>query len=290
MRIFRPLPLATWAALTAITLTACQPPNDHSAQTSNVANKEVPKPRLPVADPPLDRARLLQAIAEARSAAGLGQDDRSAQRQLDGKRFELRVRFGCIRDAVTDVGPFNVKFDAEQRTLRLRAAPNVAGEPWVAERGGSEIESVEGFWIPRPWLLTDGCPVSEDPQESQGAQAADAAEGVVKAEHPPASLPVAVGAPRTGIAQLFARSDARTGRRNQRAYEATVTLTGNERPSEQGYTLILSGRLKEVGDGRVIICRSLRPDRPPDCVVSASFDRVRFEAAGGGAVLAEWSS
>jgi hypothetical protein len=40
----------------------------------------------------------------------------------------------------------------------------------------------------------------------------------------------------------------------------------------------------------VIACVATDPDKPPDCVVSAEFDRVRIERADNRTVLAEWGS
>jgi hypothetical protein len=41
--------------------------------------------------------------------------------------------------------------------------------------------------------------------------------------------------------------------------------------------------------GRVISCHVTSGDAPPDCVVSAVFDRVRIERPDTKATLAEWS-
>ena len=95
--------------------------------------------------------------------------------------------------------------------------------------------------------------------------------------------------PRVGIAQFFTKADSRTGRRDQRAYETTKVLAEGERPSPEGYNFVLSGRLRALPEGRVINCRAPSFDRPPDCVVSAEFDRVWIERPNSKAVVAEWS-
>jgi hypothetical protein len=243
----------------------------------------------------MDRATLLQEVARAASATALGQDDANAQRRLDGKRFEVRIRFGCTTgvDAPDEDAPFNVKFDEEDRTLRVRAAPDLTRkDPAVAPLATQSIEAVEGFWMRRPWLLADGCPVVSSSQRTT--------EGEPTADVPPlrnleggASREVAQPSPyslRVGIAQFFTEADSRTGRREERAYEASKVLAEGEQPSAEGYNLVLSGRLRRLPGGRAISCRIANADAPPECVVSGEFDRVRIENPGTQNILAEWGS
>ena len=247
--------------------TACQPDAGPVATEKNDV-AEAPAPALPAVDVPLDRAAVLLAAAKAGSAAALGQNDLDEQRSLDGKTFEIRIRFGCLgpAGAVSKAGPFNVRFDPEDRTLRVRAAPDLTREtPQVAIDG---IEHVEGFWMRRPWLLAPGCP--------KGSPVSDAAAARVSEQ-------------RVGIAQLSTASDARTGRRDDRPYEATKVLEEGATPSKQGYDLVLSGRLRKYPDGRVIVCRLLGADVPPECVISAQFDRVRIQTPDGKTTLGDWA-
>ena len=70
-----------------------------------------------------------------------------------------------------------------------------------------------------------------------------------------------------------------------RAYEAVKTLEEGKTPSAQGFNLVLSGRLQSIpGDG-VIACVAPSADAPPDCIVSADFDRVWIETAGTGEIV-----
>jgi hypothetical protein len=55
-----------------------------------------------------------------------------------------------------------------------------------------------------------------------------------------------------------------------------------------GFTLVLSGRLKALPDRRVILCSARGPDSPPECVVSAEFDRVWIEHPATKEVVAQW--
>lgn len=272
---------ALFAAL--VLLAACGPATDKGedrAPTNDAVAQRLP---LPIAEPPLDRAALLEAAARAASAAALGRDDRDAQRPLEGDQFELRIRFGCpgaVRPGAA-AGPFRIAFEPDSRTLRLSAAPDlVLDEPWIARLGGQGVEAVEGFWMRRPWLLAPGC-TPASPSPPQPAIASKQA-----APDEPAIAPAS--GHRVGIAQFFTEADARTRRRDSRPYEATATLDEGEQPSAQGYDLVLTGRLRLLADGRIISCRVASADVPPDCVIAAEFDRVRLEHPGTREALAEW--
>lgn len=252
----------------------CQPAAQEQPIENEAVNEALPLPPLPVAEPPMDRAAVLTAVAKAASASALGRNDSAEQRPLDGKRFQVRIRFGCAaapQPAGRTAGPFNVRFNSEDRTLRLRAAPDLTLEdPRIAALAGEQVEAVEGFWMRRPWLLADGCPAgAADPQPDGAFPASDQ---------------------RVGLAQFFTISDSRTRRREDRAYEATKVLSADDAPSGQGYNLVLSGRLRQLPQRRVILCRTRGPGSPPECVVSAQFDRVWIEDPSSKAMLAEWGN
>ena len=250
----------------------------------------------------MDRAALLRAVAEAASATALGSDDTTEQRRLDGKRFEVRIRFGCAptkpldprKSAEPKDAPFNVRFNEEKRTLRISAAPDLSlDDSTVALVAGEGVEAVEGFWMNRPWLLSDGCVASpppptpstpEQPTEKLTAKKSKVDEATTEAQ----ALPDA--GRRVGLAQFFTMADSRTKRRDHRAYETTKVLDKDKQPSKQGYNLVLAGRLRQLqGDG-VIACRMVGPDRPPECVASAEFDRVWIEDPTSRDVVAEWGN
>lgn len=244
---------------------------------------------MPLVEPPRDRANLLIAVARAASAAALGTDDAAAQRELDGDRFEFRLRFGCPRPGNEEpgAGPFSVRFDRESRRLRLSAAPTVsADDPVVTAIAGEEVEAVEGFWIERPWLLAAGCPAVPPPPEQAETEAKPAEEA--DAEGDTNINPATPILPSIAIAQFLTADDPRTDRRGKRPYEAAKTLPEGSEPSQQGYDLVLSGRLRANGNGKVISCTVTSPDRPPTCMVSALFDRVWIRHPGTGEIIAEW--
>lgn len=241
-------------------------------------------PAVPTPPPPMGRAELLAATAQAASAAAAGIAAGDAQRSLDGRQFELRIRFGCGGPAASlPETPLGWAYDPEKHTLRLRAMPTISADgDVVAVLGGDRFEAIEGFWIPRPWLLEAVCPAAvaeTGPAAGGESAAADAA--------PDAEPQPAVVLPRVGIAQFYTSADPRTGRRSERAYEAVKTLDGKA-PGAEGFNLVLSGRLRAVPGRGVIACAVTGPDQPPDCIISADFDRVWIENPVGREVLAEW--
>ena len=200
-----------------------------------------------------------------------------------GNAVEIRIRFGCPAQP-RQQGRFEVRFDEEQRTLRLRAAPDLTlDDPNIAALAASGFEAVEGFWLARPWILADGCPALPSPSQLAPADAEAAADT------PPAAVAPAA-TQRIGIARFFTETDFRTGRRDRRPYEAVSVLAADKQPSAEGYDLVLAGRLRQVPGGRVIACR---PDQrrmhrptassPPTSTTSGSNTRARATSSPIGA-------
>lgn len=292
MRYFSITSLAAFAAL----LGACtQPASDTSNEAANASDNATSLPELPIPALAMGRAELLAAVTQAASAAAGGVDDGDAQMKLDGKPFEVRLRFGCGGPAEVAAGTaMSWRFDPAKRTLRLRAAPDISiDQPLPAAIAGDRFEAAEGFWIARPWLLQPGCPAVPQPADSAREKPAAAVSTAEKASGEPSAVtePVSDTAEhRIGIAQFFSDTDSRTSRRDGRPYEATKSLAEGQAPSAQGYDLVLSGRLKRLPDGRVIACRVEQPDRPPQCIASVDFDRVWIERPDTQESIAEWSA
>lgn len=249
--------------------------------------------------PPMDRAQLLTAVAQAASATAAGVDDSADQRSLAGSRFELRIRFGC-RGPAPDLGEsiFGWTFDREGRTLRVRASPTISSdEKMVQQFAGEDVEAAEGFWIPRPWLLEPVCPAAAavrpappepeakaDSETEQTAEAPTPVDDEQESQAPPPAWP------KVGIVQFFTKTDPRTRRHGMRPYDTVKTLGPSEALSSQGFNLVISGRLRALPGQRVIVCVSRGADNPPDCIVSARIDRVRLERPDTKEILAEWGS
>ncbi len=257
------------------------PDNDRQA--------EAQVPALPVAQPPLDRRALLLAVSEAASAYAAGREDTNLARELDGKSFAIRLRFGCPGVQDNNRG---WSLDEAERVLRINVRPDIlAGDEIISNFVGSEPESIEGFWLRHPWLLDAACPAiaPEPTAEATGTSAEKSTDDTRAGKAPAGVRPDAPSAGRIGIAQLFSEEDSRTHRRDDRPYSATVRLAEGETPASAGYDLVLSGRLTTTPAGRVIVCHSSRSDSPPSCLVSARFDNVSL-AKPDGEIIAEWYS
>jgi hypothetical protein len=289
MQAFQSSPaLRISSCLTAasVALVACQPADQGSADNRNaVAEPVVNLPSVARPAASMDREALLLAVGRAASARAAGTEDNAAQRELDGQPFEFTIRFGCdgpAEDLRSD--PLGWAFEVDKSILRLRAMPTMtADDPIAARIAGPAVEAIEGFWVPRPWMLHAACPGPVAP----ALAAAEPRAGSDKADQEAEASP---SAPKVGIAQFFTATDARTRRRDGRAYESVKTLEDGARVGSQGFSLVLSGRLRAVPGKRVIECVAADGDTPPDCIVSADIDEVRIEQPADGSALARWST
>jgi hypothetical protein len=259
----------------------CQAQND--AAPAPAASDSPGLAQLPVVDPPLDREALLLAVLRAASAAALGEEDDDVQQDLDGKRFELRLRFGCPGEEPVGAQSRSWTHDRDGGVVRIEIGPEIESDtPLVQDLAGPGVEAVEGFWIRRPWQLKAGCPAPPVARAvPEDAPTSPATPGDTGAGSSSDAVPL------LGVAQFFRESDARTHRRDSRAYEATENLSEGEAPSRAGYDLIVHGRLRSLPDGKVIVCRVSATQRP-SCVISARFGEVSLERADTGELLAEW--
>lgn len=238
-------------------------------------------PELPVVEQPLTRRDVLLAVIEAASRFGAGIEGESAGPQaLDGRTFSFRIRF-CQQSAPR----FRSSLDPETRVLKVEAKPDINGaSPAVRLMMGSatvRVEAVEGFWVPRPWLLQAACPPSLLAEHETSAPASEAATVDEVREELPTSLPT------VGIVELHSEDRARSALRQQRPYRLTKKLAEATRPGP--VDLVLQGRLQRTPGGRVITCMGDAVIGPPTCLVSVRIDQVRMEAASG-ELLAEWSN
>lgn len=269
--------------LFAALLASCGPAEPQEEPTDTLTNTAQELPPLPVADAPLDRERLMLAAIRAASAFAAGADDSAAQRELDGKRFELRIRFGC-GPAEAQEESRGWRFDEAKRTLRLRVAPDISAEDPVAAAIAAEgFEGVEGLWLRRPWLLAAACPRTPPPAAPEQAEEAES-----ERDEPAAKTPVTAGW-KVGLAQFFSSTDSRTGRRRQRPYETTKVLAEGQQPSAQGYDFVVSGRIRALPDRRVIACSFAETGTPPACIISVHVDRTWIERPDNREMVAEWT-
>lgn len=257
-------------AATGVLLSACErepPPAPPPA-----APPEAEAEAAPVVAPPpaLDRAGLLRSMESAASDYTAG---RPAEGEtLAGRRFVLRQAFGCedpapgAGAAAEGVGRWS--WATDRKTIQVSLAPGDWTDSPLIAGGADSWEAVEGFWLARPWLRSEGCPgVAADPLASGPG------------EPSPQTM---------GVAAVYETDSSRLGRRNGRAYSFAVRGDDDRPPSPAGgYRLVLEGRLTAFNDGRAIRCHTSRPDQRPVCIAAALVDRVAFEDAGG-RLLKEW--
>jgi len=294
-RYFQNAASYTLLVVACAALGACQQTspdgNASRALPGNEQDRAFELPDVAHPAPPLDRAALLSAVAVAASAAASGSDALAAQRHLDGAIFELRIRFGCNGPSkALRSDPLGWDFDETKRRARVRAMPTIDIEDERLRMiGAPGFEAVEGFWIPRPWMLEASCPVAAVQAPTDG-QPDDDAAATGKGDLPAiVDLAPPDVAPHIGIAQFFTSTDSRTRRRASRAYEASKVIQADKAISSSGWNLVLSGRLKSLEGRGVISCSTAKgPDQPPDCVISADFDTVWIENPETGERLGEW--
>lgn len=221
-------------------------------------------------DPPLQRDALIDAAAIAADAFAAGEAGTPANRQLVGRRFELRAVFGCAGPALPgSSAPMRWEYDADSGTLRVSARPlTLTAADWLVPIvEGANVEAVEGFWIDRPWQRSASCPSYRSPLET-------------------ASLAV----PRQTLAlvELFGPEAPRAGQREGRPYEAVAKMAPEQVAAAQGFALVIEGRVAALPNGEPIWCSSESPDVRPICAVAASFERVRLENVATSEILADW--
>ena len=239
----------------------------------------VVSPELPAVEAPLSRRDILLAVAEAASSFGSGADGGSTESPaLAGRTFAFRLRY-CEQsgpnhqstlDANTGVLKVEVRRDIDRETAAVQQMVESAG-----------VEDVEGFWVPRPWLLEAACPRSAPPAEQEPA-----GQSGEPAQTEEAPVDGAVPLPTVGIVEFHSGERARSARREQRPYRLTKTLGEGTQPGP--IDLVLQGRLQRAPGGQVITCMGDAVTGPPTCIVSVRIDQVRMEAASG-ELLAEWS-
>src|SRR5688572_25835410 len=91
---------------------------DRTTPSDGATNPSVRRD-LPVPDPSLDREFLLLALHRTASATAIGEDDGRIQHELDGKRFQLRLRFGCPGEVAGARSTRNWKLDRDGQSVAL---------------------------------------------------------------------------------------------------------------------------------------------------------------------------
>jgi hypothetical protein len=232
-----------------------------------------PAPVLPAVQPPLGRAELISAVGSAADAFASGRPLPESVTALAGRDFELRLPFACPNVPVSDTG-LTAEYDEADEALRVRADPvRWPLQEWLPKPDGAgqaapAAESIEGFWISRPWTSSDACP---------------APSPVPDAAQPPGGT-----AERTlGIAQLFDPQSSRLSRRDGKPYEAVKSVAPEALNLSRGLYLRLRGKLSRTPGIGPVSCRALGGARPV-CLLVVSFDQVAIENPATGETLSTW--
>jgi hypothetical protein len=222
----------------------------------------------------LGRVDLLALAGEAADASARGDAMPAGVRDAVGKRFAISLPFGCDGPAEPgSVAAMQWLYDDKAGALRLTVTP-VTWSPiewWTAEPR-SKAETVEGFWIARPWTRSEACPASP------------------AALAPPDAEPVTLTGQTLAIGQVFGAEDARQGRSNGKAYESVLRMALSERIGKQGFTLRLTGRLASGPNNSVATCRQPGgADQRPVCLVLVTLAEITITDPASNTVLATWS-
>ena len=252
-------------ATTDRTEVAVTPP--HAAPTP----KPVPEP---VSKGILGRADLIALAAAAADAAAAGGDAGPEIAEADGRRFELRLPFGCNGPAGEDSGAaMRWRYDATAQALRLHVDPVTwTAQDWWPADAANGVEAIEGFWIPRPWTSSEACPGGGDRPAAAGTE------------------PVMLPGQTLAVGQVFHAGGARGGRRDGEPYEAVVRVPEGRLDASQGFRVRISGRIGRPPRAGPVRCRQpAGPEQRPICLVSVVIDEVAVENPASGETLATWS-
>lgn len=262
-----------------------------------VTDSSIPLP-APTWTGPLARPDLIALGALAADATAAGMDPDISLRQNEGRRFEIRLPFGCHGPASED-DPSGWIYDEASRTLRVFVTPEQweAADWFPSSSAGTAIESVEGFWIERPWTSSEACPppvgpapmvpVSEDDNEDAATAAPSPQDDTSETSE---AAPAPSAAPPTlAIGQIYTAESPRSSRRNGEPFRAVVRLQPADLEVSQGFRLRISGRLTGAAGSVPAVCRQSTPMQPPVCLITAAVDEVSIENPVTGTTLATWT-
>lgn len=266
-------------------------PGNETAQPAGTETS-VPLP-IPTWSGPLARPDVLAlaALAADTTAAGMAPDDELVQ--SDGRRFEIRLPFGCTGAAAPDADS-GWTYNEANGTLRVFVTPERWGsEDWPMPAARTDtVESIEGFWIERPWTSSEACPARPAEPEMANAETDQEVAGETEIEDEPetteaVSEPQAL--PTLAVGQIYTTESPRSGLREGQAFRAVVRVPAGDLDTSQGFRLRISGRLTRAGGPAPTICRQASPSRRPVCLVTVAMDEVSIENPATGETLATWT-
>lgn len=234
----------------------------------------------PVANPVLTRAQLIAAAAAARDAYARGAPYPGANADLVGRRFSVKLPFGCTAEPAT-TDPAALTLDPADKSLTVSAQPQVwTGAPWLGPIVGQDppVEAVEGFWLRRPWTNSELCPATPVPPPAPSGGVAP----------PPAASPESLG-----LVRIYRSGDSRLKRHVRHPYRVVLKLSDARLPLDRRFWLVIEGRVAPLdggdGKGQPIRCSAPSSDVRPVCLVGVELDHVAVQAQATGQSLADWA-
>lgn len=236
-----------------------------------VAQEALKQRAIPAPPPPLARADLLALAAQAADAAASGAPAPEGVSAAAGRRFVLRLPFGCAGPATGSGAALSFSHDAAKGVLKLRAQPVAWGaDDWWPGAPPAGIEAIEGFWVPRPWSSAESC--------------------VGGATMPPGAEPLTLPGQTLAIAQFLAPGSPRHMLREGRALEADIRVPPDFTAPTSGFRLRLTGRIGRVPGGEALRCiQPAGSEQRPICVIAAAFDDAAIENSETGETLTSWA-
>lgn len=236
---------------------------------------QVPEPEpTPAQRAVLGRADLIALSAAAADAAAAGRDAPSEIAQTDGRRFQLRLPFGCHGPAGEGSRALmHWRYDTDGNALRIEVSPIVwTAQDWWLRGDTGTLEAIEGFWITRPWTSSEACPQGGDRPAATGTE------------------PVTLPGQTLALGQLFFADGTRGARRNGEPYRAVVRVPKDKLDVSQGFRLRVSGRVVATRAASPVQCRQpVGPEQRPICLISVVMDEVAIENPASGKALATWT-
>lgn len=238
------------------------------------ASASKPAPAPPLLPRVLGRADLIALAAATADAVASGNDPGPEIAEADGRRFELRLPFGCNGPAEEGSNAaMRWRYDADEEVLRIHVAPVTwLTEDWWPGAAPAGIGAIEGFWITRPWTSSERCPEGRDRPAAVDVD------------------PVALPGQTLALGQIFLVEDPRDAKRNDNIYDTVVRVSEDGFDPSDGFRLRISGRIVQTRGAGPVWCRQpAGPEQRPICIVGVVMDEISIENAASGQTLATWS-
>lgn len=230
----------------------------------------------PVARGALRRTDLIALANDAADALAAGNAPGDSITEATGRRFEIRLPFGCEGPAgEASTAAMRWRYDVDERTLRIQAAPvGWKAADWWGDAVPDAVDAIEGFWIVRPWTSSEACPGGVDRPAATGVEA------------------VTLPGQTLALGQLYSKDGPRRGRRDGQPYQSVLRVAQDKLDTSRGFRLLLTGRLAAMpgGTGPVRCRQPAGAEQRPICLVGVTFDRVAIENAANGNVVATWET